>query len=153
MAKFAAYTGARQIELLQLKWDQVDFLKMTIKMIRAKQRGKKRNLIVDVIEMTEGLAGLMREIRLNHNHDVYVFPTSKGGKMPYTQSEFKGLWGKFRKQAQLDGINFTSTFHDLRAYYVTEQRRALDTLPNLHENPATTARIYSRGEEKVRKSN
>jgi integrase len=36
------------------------------------------------------------------------------------------------------------TFHDLRAYYVTQYKSERGALPDLHANPATTARVYDR---------
>ncbi|WP_177313330.1 MULTISPECIES: hypothetical protein [Burkholderia] len=34
--------------------------------------------------------------------------------------------------------------HDLRAYYVTRHKAERGALPDLHANPATTARVYDR---------
>ncbi|WP_232434993.1 hypothetical protein [Burkholderia ubonensis] len=34
--------------------------------------------------------------------------------------------------------------HDLRAYYVTRRKAERGALPDLHANPATTARVYDR---------
>lgn len=36
------------------------------------------------------------------------------------------------------------TFHDLRAYYATQHKAQRGTLPDLHKNPETTARVYDR---------
>ncbi len=36
------------------------------------------------------------------------------------------------------------TFHDLRAYYVTQHKAERGALPDLHANPTTTALVYDR---------
>ncbi|MBY4694503.1 hypothetical protein K6W21_10455 [Burkholderia latens] len=36
------------------------------------------------------------------------------------------------------------TFRDLRACYVTQYKAERGALPDLHANPATTARVYDR---------
>ena len=36
------------------------------------------------------------------------------------------------------------TFHDLRAHYTTVHKAETGQLPDLHANPATTARVYDR---------
>ncbi len=37
-----------------------------------------------------------------------------------------------------------TTFHDVRAFFVTEHKRQRGSLPDLHKDPATTARVYDR---------
>lgn len=44
------------------------------------------------------------------------------------------------------------TFHNLRAHYTTYYKQRFDALPELHANPATTARVYERSKQAVRKS-
>jgi hypothetical protein len=44
------------------------------------------------------------------------------------------------------------TFHDLRAHYATQHKRALGALPDLYADPGTTARVYERSRESRRKA-
>ena len=44
------------------------------------------------------------------------------------------------------------TFHDLRACYAAKHKQDRGTLPDLHANPATTARVYDRNKEVGRDS-
>ncbi|MBB4224923.1 hypothetical protein [Variovorax guangxiensis] len=39
------------------------------------------------------------------------------------------------------------TFQDLRAYYATLHKQLHSELPDLHTNPATTAKVYDRNRE------
>ena len=44
------------------------------------------------------------------------------------------------------------TFHDLRAYYATTHKKERGTLPDLHKDPGTTAKIYDRNTEVSREA-
>lgn len=150
MAEFCAYSGSRKIEFLNMTWHQVDFDGGVIRVPRAKQRGAKKGNVIDVITMSQNLMGLLLTIRASNQNLNYVFPAQKG--MPYTASGFKGMWGKLKREAKLAGIEFNATFHDLRAYYATTHKAETGLLPDLHANPATTARVYDRSKEFKRKA-
>ena len=44
------------------------------------------------------------------------------------------------------------TFHDLRAYYATVHKQVHGALPDMHTNPATTAKVYDRNKEVRRRA-
>lgn len=150
MAEFCAYSGSRKVEFLNLTWHQVDFDNGVIRVPRAKQRGAKKGNVIDVITMSPNLTGLLRSIREENTNLNYVFPAQKG--MPYTASGFKGMWGKLKREAKEAKVEFNATFHDLRAYYATTHKAETGLLPDLHANPATTARVYDRSKEFKRKA-
>lgn len=77
-------------------------------------------------------------------HDcLYVF--SNRYATHYTPAGFKTEWSKLMSKAlELKKIGRRFTFHDLRAYYVTRHKAERGALPDLHANPATTARVYDR---------
>jgi integrase len=80
-----------------------------------------------------------------------VFPNRQGN--PYTSSGFAAMWGKLMREATAKGIVARRfTFHDLRAYYVTEHKRTTGALPDTHASPTTTARVYERSREARRKA-
>ncbi len=117
-------------------------------MNRAKQRGKKRGNIIDSIKISDTLQNLIDRLSLIRKNSIYVFPTIRGSH--YTLSGFKGMWGKIMAEAKEQKIVGAEgfTFHDLRAYYVTQYKQLHDgKLPDLHSNPQTTARIYDRLKE------
>lgn len=153
-AEFAAITGNRKVEFLGLTRDQIDHQAGEVRMLRAKQRGKKREVITEVVQITPRLAGLLnrlevlsiermqQERRLQSQH---LFPTRSGGA--YTASGVKATWSRIITRALEEGVitaDTRFTFHDLRAYYVTEHKFQHQTLPDLHANPETTARVYDR---------
>ena len=151
MAEFCSYSGSRKIEFLKLTWHQVDFEGQVVRVVRAKQRGAKKDNVIDVISMSPNLLNLMLTIRESSKNLNYVFPTQRGG-MPYTSNGFKGMWGRLKREAKAAGIEFNATFHDLRAYYATAHKAETGTLPDLHANPATTARVYDRSKEFKRRA-
>lgn len=148
MAEFAALTGNRRIEFLDLHWPQVG--ETEIRLMRSKQREKQ---VVEVIGISDALVTLLARLKLLATNDRLgaVFPTRNGNT--YTEQGFKAMWSKLVKKSLTEGVIATRfTFHDLRAYYVTQHKIQRGALPDLHANPGTTARIYDRTKEVKRRS-
>lgn len=152
-AEYAALAGNRKVEFLDLSWPQVDRAAGHIRIKRAKQRGKKRGEVIEQIEITPPLAELLDRLEAvrGDKECLYVFTTKFGTH--YTRDGFKGFWGKLMNEAiEAKVIASRFTFHDLRAYYATQFKRESGTLPDLHANPATTARVYDRNKIVKRKA-
>jgi integrase len=144
MAEFAAYGGNRRIEFLSLTWQQIDRTASVIRVERAKQRGA---VVWEKIDIGPQMAALLD--RIERSDSTYVFRNKHGN--PYTSRGFMANWGKWMAEAVKAGVvSRRFTFHDLRAYYVTLHRTERGNLPELHKNPATTARIYDRRKESQR---
>jgi hypothetical protein len=147
MAEFAALSGNRRVEFLNLHWPQISDV---VRMIRAKQRGRQT---VEVLGISVALERLLMAMRALAKDDRVgaVFPTVSGN--PYTEAGFKAMWSKLVRTALDEGaIAARFTFHDLRAYYVTQHKAQRGALPDLHANPGTTARVYDRTKEVKRNS-
>lgn len=144
MAEFAAYGGNRRVEFLRLTWAQVDRVGEVIRIQRAKQRG---SVVWEKIAIGPQMAELLD--RIQRGKSEYVFCNRSGN--PYSSRGFMANWGKWMAEAIEAGIvSKRFTFHDLRAYYVTLHRTERGNLPDMHKNPATTARIYDRRKESKR---
>lgn len=143
MARFTAYGGSRRMEFLRLTWPQVDRREGVIRLTR----GKQRDVIVwDRIEIGEQMALLLDELEADRKGREFVFCNRFGN--PYTDSGFKAMWSKLvAKALEKKVIERRFTFHDLRAYYATTHKTERGNLPDMHKNPATTARIYDRNTE------
>ena len=143
-AEYAAYAGNRKAEFLDLTWPQIDERAGVIRVKRAKQRGKKRGEVIEHIEITAALAALIQRLRAVRKNDcLYVFSNRYGTH--YTPEGFKSMWAKMMTEAiEAKRVSKRFTFHDLRAYYVTQHKAERGALPDLHANPATTARVYDR---------
>lgn len=145
-AEYASLAGNRKVEFLPLTWWQVDRANGQIRTVRAKQRGKKREQVVEVIEITPRLSDLLDRLEaIRENDCVQVFPTRDGNA--YTSRGFMTLWQRCIHAAIEEKVlskQTRFTFHDLRAFYATQHKAQRGTLPDLHKNPETTARVYDR---------
>lgn len=150
MAQFAALTGNRRIEFRTLHWPQVD--DEIIRLTRAKQHGgkEKRELIARSKALDAVLARM--KARLGYSPMGAVFAAPKTGN-PYTDNGFKSMWLRLMRDALKGGVIAQRfTFHDLRAHYTTYYKLRFGDLPDMHADPATTARVYERSREVRRKS-
>jgi integrase len=146
-AEYASVAGNRKVEFLPLTWRQVDREAGVVRTVRAKQRGRKREQLVEVITITPRLADVLDRLAVGA-HETYVFPTRDGNA--YTARGFKTLWQRVVTDAIRVGVLTAGTrftFHDLRAFYATEHKAEHGVLPDLHKNRDTTARVYDRSKE------
>ena len=154
-AEYASLAGNRKVEFLHLTWPQIDRNAGVIRTIRAKQRGKKREQLVEVVTIGPELGALIDRLAAIRpgRECLYVFPTRDNNQ--YTDQGFKTLWQRCVLSA-IDNDILTAqtrfTFHDLRAYYATKHKKDRGVLPDLHANPETTARVYDRNKEVGRES-
>lgn len=148
-AEYASLAGNRKVEFLPLTWRQVDREGGVVRTVRAKQRGKKREQVVEVVAITPRLAKLLDRLEAIRTDDCpHVFPTRDGNA--YTARAFKTLWQRVMLDAIKSGViteQARFTFHDLRAYYATQHKAERGELPDLHKNKETTARVYDRSRE------
>ncbi|MGO4151366.1 tyrosine-type recombinase/integrase [Cupriavidus sp. YAF13] len=154
-AEYAAVAGSRKVEFLDIVRPQVDRASLVIRTKRAKQRGIKRGEIIEEVEITPKLLDLLDRIDAAHREQerecLYLFPNKHGNA--YTAAGFKAMWGKLMNQALKEKVIAERfTFHDLRAYYATTHKAEHGTLPDLHANPAITARVYDRNKVVKRKA-
>lgn len=148
-AEYASLAGSRKVEFLDLTWPQIDEAQGIIRTKRAKQRGGKRGEVIEQIQITPALQALLdrlKTVRAERGIDcLYVFPTRDNNH--YTDRGFKTLWQRTIADAIEKKVLQASdrfTFHDLRAYYATVHKQRTGSLPDLHANPAVTARVYDR---------
>lgn len=139
MAEFAAYSGSRRVEFLRLTRHQIDRQRGVIRV----QRGKQRGVVVwEEIAIGERMDNLLNRLEIDDQRE-WVFRNKFGN--PYTEKGFKAMWGKLMNAAiAAKVVARRFTFHDLRAFYTTTHKDERGSLPDLHKNPATTARIYDR---------
>ena len=154
-AEYASLAGNRQVEFLSLTWSQVDRAVGVIRTFRAKQRGKNRSQIVEVITIGTELDALLTRLELIRptRECLYVFPTRDNNA--YSSRGFKTLWQRCVQAALAENVLTTETrftFHDLRAFYATKHKKTTGSLPDMHKNPETTSRIYDRNKEVGRTS-
>lgn len=150
MAEFAALTGNRRIEFRELHWPQVD--DELIRLQRAKGRnGKAKRELVGISEALQAVLERMKA-RPGYNAMGPVFRAPRTGNA-YKETGFKTMWQRLMVDALTAGvIQDRFTFHDLRAHYTTYFKLKFGELPEMHADPATTAKVYERSREVRRKS-
>lgn len=149
MAEYASLAGNRRVEFLDLSWPQIDETAKVVRTKRAKQRGKKRGEVIELVTITPALQALINRLKLVRSARgvdcLYVFPSRDNNA--YTDRGFKTLWQRCMQDAITDGVMKKEqrfTFHDLRAHYTTVHKQETGELPDLHADRATTARVYDR---------
>lgn len=150
MAEFAALTGNRRIEFRELHWPQVD--DELIRLQRAKGRGGKGKR--ELVAISEALQAVLDRMKAHPGYSPMgaVFRAPKTGNA-YTERNFKTGWARLMSRAIKAGVvKERFTFHDLRAHYTTYFKLKFGDLPEMHADPATTARVYERTREVRRKS-
>lgn len=150
MAEFAAMAGSRRIEFLHLTLPQIDDGKSVIRLMRAKQHGGSKR--TENVNITPAMEGLVARLKALPRPDgcLTVFVTRNGN--PYTDSGFSSNWQKIMREAiEQNIVSRRFTFHDLRAYYTTQHKAQYGTLPELHADGSTTAKVYDRTRISVRK--
>lgn len=154
-AEYASLAGNRKCEFLHLTWPQVDRKAGVIRTIRAKQRGRKREQIVEVVNISPALESLLDRLQAIRKQDCsFVFPSRNNTQ--YTDRGFKTLWQRCVLEAinqKILTIENRFTFHDLRAFYASKHKRNTGELPDLHANKETTSRVYDRNKEVFRNAN
>lgn len=146
-AEYCSLAGNRKVEFLPLTWPQVDRKARVIRTFRAKQRGKKRETIVELVSIGPELDALLDRLEAIRpdRECLYVFPTRDNNQ--YSARGFKTLWQRCVIEAIKQKVltkDTRFTFHDLRAYYATKHKTDRGALPDLHSNKETTARVYDR---------
>lgn len=150
MAQFAALGGNRRVEFRTIHWPQVD--DDIVRLNRAKQHdGKVKRELLAVGKELDAVLQRMRAMK-GYNPMGAVFRSPRSNNA-YTESGFKTMWGRLMEKAiEAKIIETRFTFHDLRAHYTTYFKLKFGLLPELHDDPATTAGVYERSREVARQS-
>lgn len=150
MAEFAALTGNRRIEFRALHWPQVD--EEIIRLTRAKGRGGKGKR--ELLGISEAVRVVLDRMKAQEGYNPMgaVFRSPKTGNA-YTDRGFKSGWSRLMGEAiKARVVKERFTFHDLRGHYATYFKLKFGALPEMHADPATTARVYERSREVRRNS-
>lgn len=143
MAEFAALAGSRRAEFLHLQVPQIDMQAKVIRLMRAKQHHGA--IKAESVQMGPAMENLARRLlgMPRPENSLHVFNNTRGN--PMTEANFTTGWQRAMVKALKEGvISKRFTFHDLRAYYTTQHKEKYGSLPELHANSATTARVYDR---------
>jgi integrase len=121
---FALYTGCRISEILNIQWNDIDFIERIIT-IRNKpsfqtKTGKIRQIPISdkllpiLSEIHKGKNNSLKNILNFHKKEEYIFTNCKGLKYEYTT-----VTVRFKKYLRLAGIPEKYHFHCLRHTFIT----------------------------------
>jgi integrase len=131
----ALNTGLRRGEILNLKWSQLDFANVFIKLEKTKS-GKART-----VPMNSLVVNTLKQLEQNKDHDEYLFWNGKSNK------PIQDIRKAFKRSCDAAGIT-NLRFHDLRhnfASSLVENGVDIVTVSELlgHSNINLTAKRYS----------
>lgn len=148
IAEFCALTGQRREDVLSLYLSQITEQGIYIEPKKRKRGEAQTKILIawsthlrDIVVRAKALPRPVKSF--------FLFCNRKG--QPYTDRGFKAMWNRLQvEHAQAGGKRFT--FHDLRAYYVTEGKEAgiRVTEATGHKSEAITNRVYDR--RRIRKA-
>lgn len=153
MAELVAAAGHRRCEFIDIVWLQVDFERREIRTKRAKQRGKKRGEVIEVVEITPRVLDVLQRVKALGIDGLYLFPNEDGNAQ--TDRGWKSMWQRCMRdaiKAKVIAPEQRFNFHALRRYYATFHKAKYGELPDLHANTAVTARVYDATKEVRRKA-
>lgn len=127
----ALNTGLRRTNIIELKWDNIDFNYKIIELL--KNKGNKHIRLPINNKLLKTLQSIEKK-----SEYVFINPHTN---LPYTQTTFTKLWDKIRNKAGLQGLRF----HDLRHTVGTrmaEQRVPVNIIKEVmaHTDIQTTQR-------------
>jgi integrase len=104
------YTGMRVGEVLNLKWENVGKDRIKLKRSETKQKKEK------VIPLTNGVRGILEELRDRRRTDGYVLPLGKRGKEVYLTEAIR----KIREYSEVRDFIFHNLRHTASTIMVSE---------------------------------
>jgi integrase len=143
VVKFALFTGCRKGEILNLRWDDVDFQNRCIFL----KDPKGRPAMLPVSKMAYET---LREARKINKHHEFVFANRFGEQ----RKHFGNTWERIKKRARLPK-NFR--FHDLRHTFATYLASSGEVSPQVlqrllnHQSQAMTERYSHLLDRSLRK--
>lgn len=137
------FTGARRGEILSLRWDQVDFDRLCLRLPDSKTGSK-------VIYLNDPAINVLRSLPRLANNPFVIAGTKEGGRFVAIDK----VWFKLRKIAGLSDVRL----HDLRHSFASVGVAEGAGLPILgallgHKHTSTTARYAHLADQPVRQAN
>ena len=131
---FALSTGARRGEILNLKWENIDFFRATATFHDTKN-GETRTIhlassILDCLKQEKGRRSVLSS---------YLFPSSTG-KSP---ADVRTAWDKVVERANLKGVRFHDLRHTAASYLAMNGASALEIASILGHKTLAMVKRYS----------
>src|SRR5262249_4252927 len=98
------YTGCRVSEVLNLRWDHIDFPTGVIKLAETKGGGPQ------LVTMNAPARQVLKALETQRSGSEWVLPSVSNPKQPISKAGIEAAWHKLRSAAQIKDVRM----HDLR---------------------------------------
>jgi integrase len=137
-------TGCRLSEVLNLKWDQVEFAEGKITLLTTKS-GRPQQ-----VTMNAPARQVLKELEALKCSD-WILPSVSSTKRPLSKAGIEAAWAKLRAAAQLDDVRLHDLRHTVGTYAAQSGANAFLVRDLLrHKNLAMTGRYVNRADDPVR---
>jgi integrase len=138
------FTGCRLSEVLNLKWEQVDFADGKITLLMTKS-GRPQQ-----VTMNAPARQVLRQLDATKNSE-WVLPSVSSTKRPLSKSGIEAAWTKLRTAARLEDVRLHDLRHTVGTYAAQSGANAFLVRDLLrHKNLAMTSRYVNRADDPVR---
>jgi integrase len=132
------FTGCRLSEILNLKWEQVDFAEGKIALLTTKS-GRPQQ-----VAMNAPARQVLKELEASKCSE-WVLPSVSSTKRPLSKAGIEAAWAKLRAAAQLDDVRLHDLRHTVGTYAAQSGANAFLVRDLLrHKNLAMTGRYVNR---------
>jgi integrase len=138
------FTGCRLSEVLNLKWDQINFADGKITLLMTKS-GRPQQ-----VTMNAPARQVLKELEAAKGSE-WVLPSVSSAKRPLSKAGIEAAWTKLRAVAQLDDVRLHDLRHTVGTYAAQSGANAFLVRDLLrHKNLAMTGRYVNRADDPVR---
>jgi integrase len=138
------FTGCRLSEVLNLRWDQVDFEAGTITLVETKS-GRPQ-----VVVMNAPARQVLRVLE-QAKASPWVAPSTSDPKRPLSKSAIEAIWQRMRTAAKIEDVRLHDLRHTVGTYAGQSGANAFLVRDLLrHKNLSMTGRYVNRSDDPVR---
>jgi integrase len=138
------FTGCRLSEVLNLKWDQINFADGKITLLMTKSGHPQQ------VTMNAPARQVLKELEAAKGSE-WVLPSVSSTKRPLSKAGIEAAWTKLRAVAQLDDVRLHDLRHTVGTYAAQSGANAFLVRDLLrHKNLAMTGRYVNRADDPVR---
>jgi integrase len=139
------YTGCRLSEVLNLRWEHVDFAAGVITLSDTKSGGPQ------LVTMNAPARQVLKVLQANKGASECVLPSVSSPKQPISKAGIEAAWQKIRIAAQIEDVRMHDLRHTVGTYAGQSGANAFLVRDLLrHKNLAMTGRYVNRADTPVR---
>jgi len=134
------YTGCRVSEVLNLRWEHIDFAAGVITLADTKSGGPQ------LVTLNAPARQVLKALEAENGASEWVLPSVSNPKQPISKAGIEAAWHKLREAAQIDDVRMHDLRHTVGTYAGQTGANAFLVRDLLrHKNLAMTGRYVNRG--------